>query len=160
MKTPGPPPTPTNLKVLRGNPGKRKLSTTEPDPTPAIPSCPAHLSKEARREWKRISKELLANGIVSKLDRACLAGYCDAYATWAEASKQLQEFGTVFKAPSGYPMASPYLAIRNTALDQMRAFLTEFGMSPASRSRVRTANPKQRSLFDDLDLDDDEEEVG
>ena len=32
MKTPGPPPTPTNLKLLRGNPGKRKLSTNEPDP--------------------------------------------------------------------------------------------------------------------------------
>ena len=31
-----------------------------------------------------------------------------------------------------------------TALDQMRAFLTEFGMTPASRSRVKTANAKQR----------------
>ena len=70
MKTPGPPPTPTNLKMLRGNPGKRKLNTNEPDPPPAIPSCPSHLDKVAKREWRRISKELFEMGIISKLDRA------------------------------------------------------------------------------------------
>ena len=55
-------------------------------------------------------------------------------------------------------MPSPYLAILHATLDQMRAFLTEFGLTPASRSRVKVANPKQRSLFDDF-LDLDEEEV-
>ena len=55
-------------------------------------------------------------------------------------------------------MPSPYLAILHTALDRC-AFLTEFGLSPASRSRVRVANPKQRDLFDDF-LDGDEEEAG
>ena len=62
MKTPGPPPTPTNLKLLRGNPGKRKLNTNEPDPEPAIPPCPSHLDKVAKKEWRRVSKELLALG--------------------------------------------------------------------------------------------------
>ena len=62
MKTPGPPPTPTNLKLLRGNPGKRKLNANEPDPEPAIPPCPSHLDKVAKKEWRRISKELLALG--------------------------------------------------------------------------------------------------
>ena len=67
MKTPGPPPTPTNLKLLRGNPGKRKLNANEPDPAPAIPPCPSHLDKVAKKEWRRISKELLALGIISRL---------------------------------------------------------------------------------------------
>ncbi len=40
-----------------------------------------------------------------------------------------------------------------------RAFVTEFGLSPASRSRVRLANPKQRDLFDDF-LDGDGEVTG
>jgi P27 family predicted phage terminase small subunit len=154
MKTPGPPPTPTSLRLLRGNPGKRRLNNREPDPPVAIPSCPKHLSKVAKHEWKRIAKELKAAGIITELDRACLAGYCDAYATWVEACKQLEQFGMVFKAPSGYPIPSPYLAIRDRSLDQMRAFLTEFGMSPSSRSRVKVANPKQQNLFDDLDDDE------
>ncbi len=129
MKTPGPPPTPTNLKLLRGNPGKRKLNANEPDPEPAIPPCPSHLDKVAKKEWRRISKELLALGIISRLDRAALRGYCDAYGRWAEAAQQIQKYGLVFKSPSGYPMPSPYLAILHTALDQMHTFLTEFGLS-------------------------------
>jgi P27 family predicted phage terminase small subunit len=156
MKTSGPPPQPTNLKILRGNPGKRKLSSTEPDPPPSIPSCPKYLNKVARVEWKRMAKELLSLGLISQLDRAFLAGYCTAYATWADAEEQLEQYGKVFKAPSGYPMASPYLAIRDRALEQMRAFGTEFGMSPSSRSRVKVKNPRQRSLFDDF-LDGEEE---
>jgi P27 family predicted phage terminase small subunit len=104
---------------------------------------------------------LLALGIISKLDRAAIAAYCDAYSRWVEAATQIQQYGLIFKAPSGYPMPSPYLAILHTALDQMRAFLTEFGMTPSSRSRVKVANPKQRDLFGEfLDLDTDEEDAG
>jgi P27 family predicted phage terminase small subunit len=104
----------------------------------------------------RASKLLFANGLITELDRAALAGYCDAYARVAEASRQLQQYGLIVKSPNGYPMQSPYLAILNTALQETRAFSTEFGMTPSSRSRVKTANPKQRDLFSDfLDGQDD-----
>lgn len=75
-------------------------------------------------------------GTISKLDRAAVGAYCDAYSRWVEAATQILQYGLIFKAPSGYPMPWPYLAILHTALDQMRAFLTEFGMTPSSRSRV------------------------
>jgi len=156
MKTPGPPPTPTNLKALRGNPGKRRLNNREPDPEPAIPSCPQHLNKVARREWRRVTKPLFALGLLTQLDRSALAAYCCAYSRWVEASVQIQQFGLILKSPSGYPMQPPYLAILNTALEQMRSYSTEFGMTPSSRSRVKTANPKQRNLFSDF-LDGQEE---
>src|SRR5882757_7810709 len=105
MKTPGPPPTPTNLKLLRGNPGKRKLSTNEPDPPPAIPTCPSHLDKVAKREWRRISKELFEMGIISKLDRAALGAYCDAYGRWAESAKQIQQYGDDIQIAQRLPNA-------------------------------------------------------
>ena len=41
------------------------------------------------------------------------------------------------------PMQSPYLAIANKAMEQMRAMLTEFGMSPSSRTRVHVTPPRQ-----------------
>src|SRR3972149_4031902 len=103
MRTPGPPPPPTNLQLLRGNPGER-------DPEPAIPSCPPHLNKEARREWRRVTKQLFALGLVTQLDRSALAAYCDAYSRWVEASVQIQQFGLILKAPSYYMIQSPYLA--------------------------------------------------
>jgi len=45
----------------------------------------------------------------------------------------------VIKSPSGFPIQSPYLAIANKAMDQMTKLLTEFGMSPSSRTCVAVA---------------------
>ena len=36
-------PTPTTLKVLRGNPGKRKINTEEPTLDVLLPDPPGHL---------------------------------------------------------------------------------------------------------------------
>ena len=40
---------------------------------------------------------------------------------------------------NGIPIVSPYLKISNAALDRMRQFLVEFGMTPSSRSKVKVA---------------------
>ena len=69
-------------------------------------------------------------GLATPIDRAALAAYCQTWARWMAAETKLQEFGTVIKSPSGYPMLSPYLSIVNEATRQMRGFLQEFGMSP------------------------------
>ena len=45
-------------------------------------------------------------------------------------------YGAVIKAPSGFPVQSPFLAIANKAHEQMVKLLTEFGMTPAARTRV------------------------
>jgi P27 family predicted phage terminase small subunit len=74
--------------------------------------------------------------MAAPLDRAALAAYCQAYGRWVEAEEKVREFGAVIKAPSGFPIQSPYLGIANTAMRQMRDFLTEFGMTPASRTRI------------------------
>jgi len=130
-------PKPTNLKTLAGNPGKRALNKSEPRPE-GIPTCPSHLSKAAKAEWKRISRELITLGLLTHCDRAALAAYCAAYARWVDAETSVQKFGMVMKSPkSGYPIANPYVGIGNTAMDQMRKFIVEFGLSPASRTRLQ-----------------------
>lgn len=73
---------------------------------------------------------------MTELDVAALMAYCTAYARHVEAEEQIAKFGTVIKAPSGFLVQSPYLAISNKALDQMTRMLVEFGMSPSSRTRV------------------------
>ena len=40
------------------------------------------------------------------------------------------------KTPSGYVQQSPWLAIANKQLELMGRYMTELGMTPASRSRV------------------------
>jgi P27 family predicted phage terminase small subunit len=130
-------PKPTAIRELEGNRGKRPLNQGEPKPK-GIPTCPSHLDADAKREWKRIGPELMRLGLLTAVDRAALAAYCAAYSRWAAAERNVQKFGVVIKAPrTGTPMHNPYVQVANTSLDQMRKFAIEFGLTPASRSRIQ-----------------------
>jgi P27 family predicted phage terminase small subunit len=153
-------PKPTALKIRDGNPGGRPLNLHEPKPRRAIPTCPAHLSPTAKAEWKRLAHELDALGILSNLDRAALAAYCQAYGRWVEAERKLKETPTLLKTPSGYVQPSPYLAIANRQLELMHKFMSELGLSPSSRSRVAASprlGPKPWEDWGQYDDYDDEQ---
>jgi P27 family predicted phage terminase small subunit len=141
MATRGARPVPTSLKLVRGTLRNGRTNRNEPQVPVEIPRCPAHLGKEAKREWKRVSQELAAYGLLTRIDRPALALYCEAWGRWVEAETSLRKYGVVIKSPSGFPMQSPYLAIANKAMEQMRALLVEFGMSPSSRTRVHAIPP-------------------
>jgi P27 family predicted phage terminase small subunit len=102
-----------------------------------VPELPSHLSAEAVLEWHRITKELLALKILTKVDRAALAAYCQAWGRWVDAEDHLRLEPMIFKSPSGYPVLSPWWSVANKSMEQMRNFLTEFGLSPASRTRIK-----------------------
>jgi P27 family predicted phage terminase small subunit len=145
-------PIPTQLKILRGNPGKRPLNDNEPAPCRGIPPCPRHLNLEARKEWKRVSRELDAQGLLSVVDRAAFAGYCVAWSRWVDAEQKLNESGPVLKSPtSGQLYQNPYLAVANRAMVEIRSFAALFGLDPFSRTRLQvlhvpahTKNDKSR----------------
>ena len=92
-----------------------------------------------------MGKRLLALGLVTEIDGAALAAYCQTWARWLDAEQQISQRGTVWKLTNThgqpYIIQSPYLQVANKALEQMMRFLVEFGMSPASRSRVRATPP-------------------
>jgi len=90
---PGPRPTPTHLKLLRGNPGHQKLNKEEPQPAPPpeVPEPPAFLDGYARDEWWRVAPELLVLGLLSTVDLMPFAAYCQAYAHWRTAEEALQK---------------------------------------------------------------------
>jgi len=141
-------PKPSRLKVLTGNPGKRPLNMNEPVPNPTVPECPPELGPVAQREWNRLVGELAALRLITNLDRAALAAYCAAYALWAEATEAIQKYGAMVKSPSGYPMQSPYVAIVNRQTEIMMRIASEFGFTPASRSRISTPARSEPTLFD------------
>jgi P27 family predicted phage terminase small subunit len=133
-------PKPTALKLLDGNPGHRAMNNSEPLFT-GIPTCPKHLDKVAKAEWKRVAGELAATGLLTTVDRAALAAYCSAWSRWVTAEEAIQKFGMVIKSPkSGFPIQNPYVGVANTALDHLRKFASEFGMTPSSRSRINVSS--------------------
>ncbi len=137
MATRGRKPKPTALKLLEGNPGKRPLNTKEPKPEKKAPRCPSWLEPEAKKEWKRMSKTLEAMGVLTQVDGAAFAGYCQAYARWKEAEEFLSKHGTIFKTPSGYIQQVPQVSIAQTYLKVMKDFCSEFGLTPAARTRIQ-----------------------
>jgi P27 family predicted phage terminase small subunit len=137
MATRGRKPKPTALKVLEGNPGKRPLNDKEPQPERKAPRCPSWLEPEAKKEWKRMAKTLEAIGVLTQVDKAAFAGYCQAYARWKEAEEFLSKHGTIFKTPSGYIQQVPQVAIARNYLQIMKDFCSEFGLTPAARTRIK-----------------------
>lgn len=140
-------PTPTRIKRLTGNPGKRPFNDSEPCPEVEIPECPEELGPLARKEWDRLVGELGKLHILTALDRVALATYCGAYGMWAEATEAIQKYGTMIKSPQGYPMQSPYVAIANRQAELMMRIASEFGFTPASRSRIKAPQPDAPDLF-------------
>ena len=110
-------------------------------PEARLPVCPAHLQGEGRKEWFRLGRQLLAFGLMTKIDKAALAIYCQAWERWIDAEEALRTYGVVIKSESGFPIQSPYLPIANKAMEQMTRLLVEFGMSPSSRSRLAVQPP-------------------
>jgi P27 family predicted phage terminase small subunit len=133
-------PKPTVLKIARGNPGKRRLNEHEATPEVKVPPAPDELDEIAKKEWARMSTLLLQHGLLTELDRAAFAGYCVSWSQWTQAMEKVQQLGPIIKAPSGFPIQNPYLAVANHALKTMQGLLVEFGMTPASRSRVHASN--------------------
>lgn len=143
-------PDPTALKLVKGNPGKRPLNDKEPRLETRIPPCPKYLEGEARKEWRRITKQLQINHLITEADRSLLAAYCQAYKIWVDATEKVNKHGTVIKAPSGFPVQSPFVSIANKQVEIMIKLASEFGMSPASRTRIKVEKPPEEDPMEAL----------
>jgi P27 family predicted phage terminase small subunit len=102
------------------------------------PTCPAHPSPTAKAEWKRLDTQLVTLGMMSDLDRAVLAAYCQTYGRWVEAERRLAETPALIKLQTGYVQQNPWLAVSNKQLELMAKLMSEIGLTPVSRSRVNT----------------------
>lgn len=149
MATRGRKPTPTHLKLVRGNPGKRSLPKKE-DEIPVVieeVSPPPFLSDDAKVEWGRMMQALVALKLVSQLDRAAFAAYCQAYGRWAQAERSLaamrerdpHSLGLLVKTTGENIVQNPLVGIANKAMADMVRYAAEFGMTPSARVRLTGA---------------------
>jgi P27 family predicted phage terminase small subunit len=122
----------------------------EPAPPEKMPTCPKHLDKNARIEWKRAGKIMQSIGLMTELDRAVFAGYCDAFSQWAEATAKVHEGGLVYKKPDGTPGLNPYLRVAREAYDRMMKAAVLLGLSPSSRASLKVERPKPKSKAEEF----------
>jgi P27 family predicted phage terminase small subunit len=146
-------PTPFELKLLRGNPGKRAMRPPpKPDCGAECPEPPAFLHAYAVEEWHRVAPELHRLKLLTLVDVGPLAAYCAAYGHWRVAEEALARNGELVAMDSrGRTRTNPWLGIARNAASQMVTFAGHFGLTPASRSRIAAGVGEQAvSKFDGL----------
>lgn len=135
----GPMPTPTGLKLLSGNPGKRPLNLDQAPAKRALPRCPSWLSREAKAEWRRVAPELARLGLLTELDRALLASYCQTFAVWRECDRIVAAHGRTYLSPSGQVRQRPEVGIAQAEQALLRQLAAELGLTPSARARMGIA---------------------
>ena len=138
-------PKPSHLKVVTGTLHPSRENRQEPKPKVSMPSPPSHLSEEAKEEWERLCKDLYNLGILTELDRAALAAYCQAYGRWVQAERAFAEMaegspsgGMVVMTKNDNAIHNPLVGAANKAMADMMRYASEFGMTPSSRSRIKS----------------------
>jgi len=142
---------PTKLKIIRGTDQPCRMNPDEPEPDIKIPKPPKGLTGFAAKEWKRAAALLEDLGLISDIDMCMFLAYCQSFGRWMEAEKKIKKEGLFITIPIGIKKGkkgqedtiifqikkNPYLAIANDAKREATKYAVEFGMSPASRSKVK-----------------------
>ena len=68
-------------------------------------------------------------------DRAALAAYCEAWATFRQATEQVQREGLTIEAKQG-TLTHPAVGIARAAGREVRAWAAHFGLTPSSEQAL------------------------
>lgn len=158
----GPAPKPAELKVLEGGRGHRPVNLDATfRPEVGVPDAPRWLTAEAKKAWKRLSVELTYYNLLSKVDRDAFAQLCQtigrlelieralaARMAACVANGQEPAEALLDKTPNGLQVQAAIYQALNREQAKLSGLLSEFGLTPAQRSRVSTAIRAQLSLID------------
>lgn len=97
------------------------------------------LNKIASEEYKRVSKELAKINVIGNLDVNNLAGYCNAYAFYREATQLLQNQSLLIEKETQYGKVTaenPLINIQRKYAEEMRKFASLCGLTVDSRLKA------------------------
>lgn len=157
----GRPRKPVAVQIAEGDPGDhgahklQEMLAREPKPMPGFPPCPSHLAGLSKQAWEFLAEQIEIMGIDKRPDAYMLEGACVAYEEAVAAYEMIKAQGRIIAKKAvdqktgqlvviGAQM-HPAVGIGNEAWKRLRAFCSEFGLSPASRSRI-TAEKRDDGL--------------
>jgi len=105
----------------------------------AIPDPPDYLIDDEIDVFTLTAAKLARMRVMTEADVDALAIYAVNFTRWREAIQRVREMGMIVKSPKNYPIQNPFLAIANKAQKTCLDILTEFGLTPSSRTRVQSS---------------------
>lgn len=149
MARPGPAPTPTHLKVIRGTRPDR-INKAEPKPVASDPKCPTWLNAEGKKVWKRVAAQLKDMQLLFEADQDVLNAYVQAVVMHQEASKVVQREGITVPGRRDEFVKNPALQVVRDSATLIRMLAGELGLTPAARSRLKSENTEKAQDLDSL----------
>ncbi len=138
---PGPPRKPTHQLKMSGSWRADYARGDEPQPETGAPPPPERLCDEARKVWFEIVPLLDSMGVLAKCDGVILARYCELSVDWWKANEWIREKGTTYPLRDKHGnircfMQFPQVGVRNHVGAEIRRIETEFGLTPAARTKI------------------------
>lgn len=143
-------PTPREVRVARGNPGRRPL----PEPVRVemlydAPTAPEGLPAPVVEVWNAVAPSLIEHGIISRVDLPLVEAYCRAVARAREAEAILDANGPVIEGKRGSVVHPAYRVARDSwALASSLA--EKLGLDPTGRTRLGLAKLQGATLAQEL----------
>jgi P27 family predicted phage terminase small subunit len=139
---------PTAVRLAEGVRGHhRPINKHEPNPPAGAPDMPSHLDAIARKEWRRLVPVLLRMRVLTEADGNTLASLCMAHSTLVRAQREIaKQPAMLLESKNGHKYRSPLLAIVDRQIELINVLSQQFGLTPASRSKISTS----KDAFDDV----------
>ena len=132
---------PTELKLLRGNPGKRPINENEIKPAPIADPCPKWFDRYAKQVWNEMAPKMEKYGLLTDIDTLDFHNLCISAGLVRKAYAEMKKLKVLTgTTPSGYKQQIPQVGIINTAIKNVTALSAKFGLSPSDRAGL--ADPK------------------
>lgn len=158
----GPAPKPAIIQMIHGDPGKRakRMLDKQFKPPAGNLQCPDWATPDARAEWDRVidelgGKEYGGQRLLTGIDMAILAAYCEAVSDLKRATEKLAKHGDTYpiKDKDGnitYLQQTPWVGQKNRAMAAVRQLSSEIGFTPSSRNglEARDSNMKTDAEVD------------
>ena len=149
---PGPPPLPSAIKKMRGTWRKDRAAAREPRPKSGTPRRPAWLTPRARKFWPEYVRLTSTMRVLTQVDGPALGMLCAAHSEYLDAVDVLTKKGASYESPTPtgtIVRARPEVQQASEAWRRVHMMLAQFGLTPASRSRVDAKFPSE---LDDVEL--------
>jgi P27 family predicted phage terminase small subunit len=144
----GPPPKPSRIRQLEGNPSRRPLNPREPQPTgPA--RCPNFLTGAARKEFERVIAAM-PPGLYTSADQQLLTLHALCWTTYRAALALVTRDGLTVAGADGALVAHPQLAVVGRQAELLIRLSDRLGLSPSARARLAMPETPPASKFDGL----------
>lgn len=111
---------------------------------------PTHLSKEAKREYKRLVAVLEGRGTLGETDPTLIEVYSINADLLRRAMADVERLGTVYSNSVGNLVANPACAIVNSASQRLKTIISDLGLCPNNSKGISDSEDVENDKWENL----------